>query len=191
MGDGHEEILARLNPGSPDTEATPASTGDVLTPATVAHAIALVEDRIGALLLIIRVADQWSWYTELERRVVDEVLAKAYESKWRVQRPRELRGLVTCMSRIALFEHCIPGLCRTCKGRGKRFPADGPVRDCERCGGSGHYTKMSERERAIEAGLDPRGWRRSWSSRYSWIQRMLTEHDATAARQLVRLLHSK
>lgn len=190
MGDrnGKEEILARLNPGSPDTELTPASTGDALTPATVAHAIALVEDRIGALILIVRVADMWSHFPELENRVLDEVLERAKAEKWRVHRPRKLTGVLRIMVRMALFEHCLPGRCQACRGRGQKFPKAGPVRTCERCQGSGRQPMTSERERAREVDIRVQSWRESWSERYSWIQRMLVERDSTAVRQLKRVM---
>lgn len=184
MASGHEEILSRLNPGSPETELTPSATGDRLTPSDAVQALSLVSDRIGALLLVIRVADQWrQWYTELADLVCADVLGKAREEGWRVMPPDTLPGRLRHLVQTAIFEHCVPKPCRNCGGRGKIYPQDGPVRDCEKCGGFGR-ANMTERERAREIGLWSSAWQRYWSARYAWIQRMLVEHERVAVDQL-------
>lgn len=185
-----EEVLARLNPGSGDLEATSAATGDKITPADVAHAVGLVGDRIGVLLLLIRVADHWRYLDDLEAHVLTHVRERASQEDWRTRPPRTLSSLLRMMVRLAVFEHCIPRRCRSCKGRGQRFPADGPARTCENCKGTGRRAQMSGRSRAEQIEIDPKAWRNTWSDRYAWIQRMLAEHDNTAVEQLRRVMRS-
>lgn len=185
-----EEVLARLNPGSGDLEMTPSATGDRLTPADVAHAVGMVGDRVGVLLLMLRVADQWNWLDDLEAALLTPVRERAAEENWYTRPPRDLENVLRMMVRLAVFEHCIPSRCRKCKGRGQRFPSDGPARTCESCSGTGRMPAMSGRSRAEQLEIDPKVWRTTWAHRYAWIQRMLVEHDHTAVEQLRRVMRS-
>jgi hypothetical protein len=177
------EVVARLNPGSASLEKA-GSSAPALTPVGVAHALGLVRERLGALLLMVKVAQQWRWYPELEAQIGERFMRGYGRPGGEVP-----AGLLRRMVRLAVFEHCVPQTCPGCKGRGWRPPRRGGRRACWDCGGDGH-APLSDRQRMGEIGVARPEWNSVWSERYDRLRNLLEEAEQRASRELQRVLRS-
>jgi hypothetical protein len=171
------EVVARLNPGSARLEKA-GSSAPALTPATVAHALGLVRDRLGALLLMVKIAQQWRWYPTLEAQISDRLIRWGTRGAWDAP-----SALLRRMIRLAVFEQCVPQICGGCKGRGWRQPRRGGRVKCWDCGGEGH-APLSDRQRLMELGITRQEWKATWAERYHRLTSMLEEAEYRASRDL-------
>lgn len=171
------EIIARLNPGGMRLHAG-RGTAPELTAEMVAHALGTVRERLGALLLMVKVAQQWRWYPELEAQIGTRYL----QGPGRGHEPPP-GGLLRRMIRLAVFEQCVPQICRGCKGRAWRQPRRGGRVPCWDCGGEGRVP-LSDRQRMLELGMSRADWKDRWSRPYGQLRSLMDEAEHRAGREL-------
>lgn len=177
-----EEMLVLLNPKSTSAEPTIPATKRGLTPQDVLFALAGPQERLGALLLMLRVADHWDVFHEAYHLLHGMVWERARKEGWRA--PSGLDRIIRGMAQYAICEHTIPQRCGSCKGRGWKFPkvkGKEQTTECRRCGGVG-MVASSDASRAAAVDVTYDNWRRRWRSRYHAILAELAQRDAEAVR---------
>lgn len=155
------DFIARLTPASQDFQQAGVSSVPGLGSTEAARALSGLQRGPYFLSLVLWAGDNSSRY-DLENQLWGDMCCIATERKWIVVCGGEmLRG----MAKMAVAEIVDPRLCGVCKGRGSISPRGGAVRNCAICNGSGRV-RISERERARNAGIDRNSWRRVWGERY-------------------------
>ena len=167
--------LARLAPGIVHYgDQRGGGQGD-LTPAEVCFALAQVSSRAGQLLLLWAWAGQQEVRPELERLLLERVVALAVEQRWR---NKGCPGLLRRLVGLALDESVGGKRCGECGGGGELYQG-AVVWACGGCGGRG-VVPISERARARRAEVCWRTWQRSWSNRYRRVATMVDQLEASS-----------
>lgn len=177
------ETIARINPRSVSEPTIPA-TRATLTAQDILGALNDCRDRVGALLLMLRIADHWGVYHDLFIHVRRLVVERSRHERWHKSR-YHTQQTIDGIAQHAILEHCFPSRCPRCKGRGLLYPTingQAATRECPRCCGTGGITSTDE-SRAAGIGIPVSSYRKYWADKYRRVCKELIYHDAEAARQ--------
>jgi hypothetical protein len=173
------EILARLNPKTPDMRMLPVGYAN-LSPSDIAHAVSMIPSVGGRFLARAAYAGDYLSAHGLAKCLLEYARSEAEKRRWRNILPLSIACHETVRHYIS------PQRCTHCNGIGERIWGGRKI-TCQHCNGS-TWERVFNADIAKKIGVSEENYSRTWNSRMALLSAKLREWDNECCQHLSRAL---